>query len=526
MPERISGTRDYPPWSFPPPVGYWSVSLAVLLGLCWPLGFAPFGFTPLPILLLAALFALTSRHGPKAAFWHAYLFGLAGFAAGLYWISHTLHTYGFLPWPLAIVLMLLLAAVMAFYPAIAVGLARLIFPNRTLAFLVGMPLLWVLLDWLRGHLFTGFPWLSLGYSQTLAPLGGLAPWVGVYGIGLVAAWMAGLLAWSWAEETRRALWLIGFPTVLVIMGLTQLMGQAELTRPVDSPLKVRLLQGNIPQAVKWSPEAVEPTLRTYVNLLLQTPPGTDLVVLPESAIPLFRDEVPALLRGLALWSQRQGTAIILGIDERVPRGNGVDYYNSALAITGQRPIQSYHKRHLVPFGEYVPLRPWIGGVVNQLVPGQGDFSKGTSVGVLRLAGQSTGTSICYEAAFGDEIRSDVRAGARFLLNISNDDWFGDTIAPHQHLQMAQMRARESQRPLVRATNTGITVFIGPDGRIQSRLPQFQTGALNGALQPRTGLTPYARFGDWPVLLLAGFGLLSGWTWQWRQQRLAPAPEFS
>lgn len=519
-PHHAARSGMYPPWSFPAPVGSWSISAASLMGLCWPLGFAPFHLTPLPMLLLAALFALVSRQSARAAFWHAYLFALAGFVAGLYWISHTLHDYGSMGWPLAIGLMLLLAALLAFLPALGVGLSRRFVRHRDPAFLLAMPAAWILMEWLRATLFTGFPWLSLGYSQTLSPLGGLAPWLGVFGVGLAAVALSGLLAWSWAKETRRALWLIGAPAVMAVVFAAQGLGEVNFTHPAGPPLKLRLLQGNIPQAVKWTSAAVGPTLQAYTNLLLQSPPGTNLVVMPESAIPLFRDEAQPLLKSMAAWSKQHRTKIILGIDERVAGPHGVKFYNSALVIQGELPMRSYRKRHLVPFGEYLPLRPVLGAIANQLVPGQGDFSAGHRDGFMDLKGEAPGLSICYEAAFGNAIRNDVRAGAQFLLNISNDDWFGHTIAPHQHLQMAEMRARENQRDLARATNTGITVFIGPDGRPRERLPQFVRGALDGEIQPRLGLTPYARWGDTPVLALVAIMLLGAGVWEARLRRAA------
>lgn len=517
-PDRHVGP-GYPPWGFPRPVSGWSTSMAIVLGLAWPLGFAPFNISALPLLILAVLFALLARQGTKAAFAHTFLFALASFGAGLYWISHTLHEFGGMSWPLAILLMLLLSTYLALFPALALGLARRLFPQRQALLLMGLPASWVLGEWLRGHLFTGFPWLTLGYSQATAPLGGLAPWIGTYGISMVAAWMAGLLAWTWAQETRRAIWLIGFPVVIAITLVSYLLGQVSFSRPLGQPLKVYLLQGDIPQAVKWSPDQIEPTLKRYVDLVLSTPPGTRLVVMPESAIPLFRDEVTTLLQSFSRWALQHQATIVLGIDERVARGQAVDYYNSALALDGRRATV-YRKRHLVPFGEYLPLRPVLSRFASQLVPGEGDFSAGRGLGVLPVDKSAAGISICYEAAFPDEIRRDVLGGARFLLNISNDDWFGNTIAPYQHLQMGQMRARESERFLARATNTGITVIVAPDGKIIGRLPQFRPGALAGSIQGFTGLTPYTQTGDAPVLYLAGGLLALGLLWQRRRLRFS------
>lgn len=496
------------------PVGYWSVAVALLLGASWPLGFAPFSWTPIPILALAGLFALTARQTAKAAFWHTWLFGWAGFAAGIYWLVHTLFAFSQTPLLLAIAGVLLLSAYLALFPALALGLARRAFGGNGPMLLAAMPALWILLEWLRGHTLTGFPWLSLGYSQTLAPLGGLAPWLGMYGVGFAAAWLAGLLAWCWVKESQRVFWLIGFPAALLLVLGAEGLGRVHLTQNAGAPVPVRLLQGNIPQDIKWSPAMAAETMQRYYRLVTAAPPQTRLVILPESAVPLFQDEAQDYLRLLRQWAGQHNASLILGMDERQPGRDAFAYYNSALALD-VRHTQHYRKRHLVPFGEYVPLRPLLGLFIEQLAPGQGDFQSGSQTGATRIGGHYPGISICYEAVVGELIRADVLAGARFLVNISNDDWFGDTSAPHQHLQMAQMRARESQRELVRATNTGITVIVGSDGQIRARLPQFRIGALDGEVQPRTGLTPYLRYGDGP--LFSALGLLLAIVW-WKGRR--------
>lgn len=506
----------FPPWHFPAPVGVWSVIAALLLGAAWPLGFAPFSWSPLPILALAGIFALSARQSPKAAFWHGYLFGWAGFASGLYWLVHTLSAFSETPLVLAIAGVLLLAGYLALFPALVLGIARRWFSGTAL--LLTMPLLWVMAEWLRGHLFTGFPWLSLGYSQTLAPLGGLAPWMGVYGVGFAAAWLAGLLAWCWAKESQRVFWLMGFPSTLLLVFGAEALGRVNFTQPVAAPVQVRLLQGNIPQSIKWSPTMAVETMQRYHRLLNATPAQTRLVIMPESAIPLFQDEAQGYLTLLQQWAEQHQAGLILGIDERLLRGDVYHYYNSALLLDAKQ-TQHYRKRHLVPFGEYVPLRPWLGLIIEQLVPGQGDFQRGRAVGTHSSNGQIAGISICYEAVVAELIRADVLAGARFLVNISNDDWFGDSTAPHQHLQMAQMRARESQREMLRATNTGVTAIIGSDGHIRAHLPQSKIGALDGQVQPRTGLTPYLRYGDGP--LFGGLGLLLLLAW-WRNRQINAA----
>jgi apolipoprotein N-acyltransferase len=344
--------------------------------------------------------------------------------------------------------------------------------------------LWALTEWLRGWLFTGFPWLALGYSQTPpSPLAGYAAVLGVYGIGFLVALMAALLAADWR---RKTVWL----GIIAMLGGGALLRGMDWTQPSGEPLTVSLLQGNVAQGLKWAPERLSLSVDTYTRLARDNPAA--LTVLPETAIPLFFDQIPReTLQTLA-----QHGDVLIGAAARHREGG---YVNGAIAIT-QEGVASYAKRHLVPFGEYVPPGfSWFFDLVR--IP-MSNFSAGPTVQApLPIAGQSIAPNICYEDLFGEEILASLPA-ATLLINLSNTAWFGDSLAQPQHLQIARMRAMETGRMMLRATNTGITAAIAPDGRVLGQLPPFTAGALRVEAQGFSGLTPYARWGNALALLVA------------------------
>jgi len=471
--------------------------LACLLGAASVLGFAPFGIFPLPVLALAWLFRLWRQAGtPRGAAWLGFCYGLGGFLAGVSWVYVSLADVGGMAAPLAVVATLLFCAYLALFPALA-GY----FSHRLASadfFWRGVPAwaaIWTLAEWLRGWAFTGFPWLAIGYSQTPpSPLSGFAAALGVYGVGFLAALIAAAFA---LDGRRKATW--GLLVSLVASGA--LLRGMDWTQPVGAPVKVSLLQGNVPQDLKWDPQRLSLSIDTYVRLA-QTHPAP-LVVLPETAIPLFFDELPREV----LHDLRQSGDLLLGMAVRHRDGG---YVNGAIGIRGEPPgavspaptlgAQTYAKRHLVPFGEYAPPGfAWFFDLVQ--IP-MSDFSAGPRLQPpLELAGQKIAPNICYEDLFGAEIL-DALPQATLLINLSNTAWFGDSLAQPQHLQIAQMRALETGRTMLRATNTGITAAIAPDGRVLARLPPFTTGALVVEAQGFAGLTPYARWGDALALLLA------------------------
>ncbi|MHB1589992.1 MAG: apolipoprotein N-acyltransferase, partial [Sulfuricella sp.] len=372
-----------------------------------------------------------------------------------------------------------------------------------------IPALWVLMEWVRGWIFTGFPWLALGYSQAVAsPLAGFAPLSGVYSVSLASAWCAGALALM-ADARLHRCGKAGmvFPAVILLMLVLTgfILKQVEWVRPLGAPVAVSLLQGNIPQEMKWREDKVKTTLDTYMAMTLAS--SGRLIVLPETALPVFLHELPLpYLEMLSGRARERGGDLLVGVPEYTDNG---EYFNSVLSI-GSSPTQVYRKVHLVPFGEYIPLRSLFGWITRILHIPLSDFSRGEkNQPPMPVAGQKVAMAICYEDAFGEELINQLPA-ASLLVNVSNDAWFGDTFAPWQHLQISQMRALETGRYMLRATNTGITAIINQRGEVLKRAQEFTTTRLEGEAQGFAGATPYVRFGNLPVLGLLGLLLVANW----------------
>jgi apolipoprotein N-acyltransferase len=479
-----------------------------LLGALTVLGFAPFYWYLIPALTLAALFhAWTHAGSRRAALAIGFFFGLGWFGAGVSWVYVSMHDFGMMPAPIAALATALFCAFLALFPALLGYLQARLHPARGVRLLLLLPALWTLMEWIRGWLFTGFPWLALGYSQAPSgPLAGYAPVLGVYGVTGLLALAAGLLALTydrWRGARRQAWWALAALGMLAGTGVV--LNRQAWTAPAGAPLSVSLLQGNIAQDMKWRGERLMPTLNTYRDLVLASPGR--LIVLPETAMPLFLDQTPSVyFEQLAQHARQHGGDLILGIPER--DFDRRVYFNSAISL-GTAPPQRYRKQHLVPFGEFIPFKPLFGWFIELMQIPLGDFERGAATQPpLAVAGQQVAVNICYEDVFGEEIIRQLPQ-ATLLANISNDAWFGDSIAPRQHLQISQMRALETGRYLLRATNTGMTAIVNEKGRVVASVAPFHTDALHGQAQGFGGATPYVRFGNLPALLLAGLGLVAG-----------------
>jgi apolipoprotein N-acyltransferase len=483
--------------------------LALLAGLAFPLAFAPFEQHWLAVAALALLFGAWHKAGPRRAAWRGYLFGLGQFGVGVSWVYISLHDFGGASPVAAGLLTVLFVAFFALYPALAGYLAcRWSAPAPALRLLVVFPAVWVLVEWLRGWFLTGFPWLQTGYSQIATPLGKLAPLAGVYGIGWLAAWVAACLAaFACLRGAGRRLWPIA--AGLLCLGLAK-SSTPSWTQPAGPAFPVALIQGNIEQQIKWQPGQQWRTLERYVGLT-QAHWDAKVIVWPETAVPAFYHLLAdTFFARLAEAAQRHGSDLLIGVP--VGASDGSDQYYNGLASVGATPA-IYRKRHLVPFGEFLPLKSVLGFVLEILQIPLSDFSAGAAQQpLLQAGGWPLLATVCYEDAFGNEGRIGLPEAA-YLVNVSNDAWFAGSIAPHQHLQIAQMRALETGRYMLRATNTGITTIIGPDGQVLRQLPQFQADALTGEIQPMAGATPYVRYGDAPAIGLLGLlwagGLLAG-----------------
>ena len=468
-------------------------------------GFAPVGAWPLPFVSLAVLFGLLQRTGScRAGFAVGLAWGLGFFLAGVSWVFVSLSVYGGMaPW-LAALATVLFCAFLALFPA-AVGAlqARWPGPDARRA-LVLLPVLWSANEWVRGWIFTGFPWLAVGYSQVPAsPLAGYAPLIGVYGVSYLLALAAALAAWGLAARGRAMLTWAAVGVTAIGLGGQALRG-IEWTTPDGPPTTVALLQGNVPQDMKWRPETTRATLDAYYRMAAASP--ARLVVLPETALPLFESDLPAQDRALlAEIGRRHGGDVLAGLPTGSLTG---DYYNSVVSF-GRAPTQRYHKVHLVPFGEYIPQKAVWGWVLAVLHIPLSDFARGAAdQRPLAIGGQRVAANICYEDAFGEEIIRQLPE-ASVLANVSNLAWFGDSLAPWQHAQISQMRALETGRMMLRATNTGVTAIIDARGRMLAHLPLFTAGSLKGQIQGYTGSTLYVRWGNAPVLALWGVLGLAG-----------------
>ncbi len=491
--------------------------LALLAGALCVFGFAPFGVFPVPVLALAVLFVLLQQAAtPRAAARLGWSFGLGLFSAGIGWIYVALHDYGAMPFVLALPATLLFAAFLALFPAVAVWLPARLGVADWRRTLLALPAAWVLLEWVRGMIFTGFPWLTLGYAHSGSPLAGYALLLGVYGVSLVAAVSAGLLALLWQQRWNRT-GQLALTVLLLLWGGGALLRTVAWTQPQGDPVSVALVQGNIPQDIKFNEDAMIGTLETYRRFALQS--EARLTVLPETALPLLRDEVPqSLVEQLRNHARQTGGDVLIGAFEK----DDGSYYNSVFTL-GTAAEQHYRKHHLVPFGEFIPLRPVLGWFINSVldIP-MGDQARGAAVQPpLEVAGQRVAVNICYEDVFGEEI---IRAlpQATLLVNVTNDAWYGYSHAAAQHNQISQLRALETGRMMLRATNTGVTSIIDRDGRVVQQLPQHQEGVLTGMAQGYTGSTPYVSWGNAAVLLLIALMLLVAGLLQRRASPLPPS----
>ncbi len=491
---------------------------AFLAGAVAVFGFAPFGIFPLPILSLAVLFWLWSKaERPSQAAWLGFAFGMGLFCFGVSWIYVALHDYGYMHPLLAALATALFAAVNASIPALAGYVQAKFKGGMTVRILWVMPAIWVLAEWVRGWLFTGFPWLSVGYSQVPnSPLAGYAPIVGVFGLSLLVAVSAALIMLV-AQRTAPSPaggglgWgnKLGAPFLFGLLAMLWVAGAAlsfvEWTKPQGEPLKVSLLQGNIAQDTKFNEDALIGTLETY-RMLAETSDAR-LIVMPETAIPLLREYIPEGYQSMLREHVTQsGGDILIGAFER----EDGRYYNSVYSL-GSSESQHYRKDHLVPFGEFIPLRSVFGWLINEVlhVPMGDQTSGGANQAPLNVAGQKVAVNICYEDAFGEEIIHALPA-ATLLVNVTNDAWYGDSFAAEQHNQLSQMRALETGRMMLRATNTGVTSVIGVDGSVQAMLPQHEEGVLTAQVQGYAGSTPYVRWGNAAMLVLAALMLGVAW----------------
>ncbi|MDH5231144.1 MAG: apolipoprotein N-acyltransferase [Gammaproteobacteria bacterium] len=483
--------------------GWRGDALVLLAGLVIPFAFAPWSIYPLAIFGVALFMLTLWQTSSKRAFWRGWIFGLAMFAIGVSWVHVSMHRFGGVGIPLSMFITALFVMFLALFTAASAWMTQKLFSKTAQSVyfyaLLLFPMNWMLWEWVRSWIFTGFPWLSIGYSQIDSALSGYAPLWGVFSISLAVIWSAGaLFCLIMLPSSKRYV----IPAVLVLWLLPFGLNQLQWSDQEERSLQVSLIQGNIDQNMKWRPEQRLPTLELYARLSRENW-GKDLIIWPETAIPAFYHQAKAYIGSLGQEARMNGSELLIGLpiyDQSSKR-----YFNSVASVGAHEDF--YEKRHLVPFGEYLPLPSLYGWFIETFDIPMSDFSPGVSEqSTLRVASTEVGVTICYEDLFGNEVIEALPA-AKFLVNVSNDAWFGDSMAPHQHLEIARMRAKETARYLVRATNTGVSAIINEKGDVLATSPQFTTHVLSGEVQLRSGLTPFAVYGNLPFVGLLFLALI-------------------
>jgi len=475
-------------------------NLVVLLaGGLLPLSFAPFHYYPVAVISLALLFACWSTASAKQAALQGFLFGFGLFGVGVSWIYVAIHDFGQSGVFLAALLTALFAAFLALYIAGLGWVVKRLSPNEfsTRDYLLLLPVAWWVFEWFKGWFLTGFPWLELGTGQIDGPLSGFTPVIGALGVSLLTALSAGLLALTVSKKTAWPIVLL-----IVIWAGGQMLKTQEWTQAVDKPIKATIIQGNIPQEIKWSREQLYKTLALY-QARTEEHWDSDLIIWPENAVTVFYHQAKTFfIDPLAKLAAQHNTEVLIGIP--VMDKEKDEYYNGMALLGKQEGF--YYKRHLVPFGEYIPFE-WLRGLIAAFDLPMSSFRPGPkSSELMNVSGQAIGLSICYEDIFSTEVLENLPE-ARLLVNASNNAWYGDSFAPQQHLQIAQNRSLEFGRPTLRATTNGISALIDYKGRLTEQTPQFEEAVITVDVQPREGSTPYVKWGQKPLWILSLLMLL-------------------
>ena len=484
-----------------------TILIALLAGAVFIFALAPYGFWPVALISPAILYALLMPDmAGKRAFLIGQAYGTGLWCVGAFWLYTSIHVYGDTPVWLALIMIALMGLGMGLFHGFLALIFNRVVGKQPLSFAA----LWVLQEWMKTWLFTGFPWLFVGYAFTEQYwLSSLAPVAGVFAVSFVAI----LLAASLVELLRRRGGYM-IPTIaMLVVSYALWLINPQWTKPKGTPdLSVSLIQGNIPQDLKWLTEYQVETLKIYATLS-STEWGSDIILWPESSIPMFQDEAVGFINEMVKMAKETDTTWVTGIpykDEAAFNAKTDKYppfYNSVIAL-GADAEGMYKKQRLVPFGEYIPFEGMLDILPN--LAGSQDimsYSRGSdNQSPLRVRGHNLGAAVCYEVAYPDTTRKNA-INTDFLLTISNDAWFGSSAGPLQHLQMVQMRALENGRWFMRATNTGVTAIIDHKGRIVKRAPQFERTVLRGNVQARVGNTPFMRVGNYPVLIIIALLLL-------------------
>jgi len=473
--------------------------IPLIAGSLFPFGFAPFEYTLVAPLTTGVLFLLWSSEKSRTAAIFGLYFGLGAFLVGVSWVFISLHSYGNMPAPLAALVVAVFVFIMGLYPALC-GFLQGFFWRlpRLLRMLVVMPIFWVLLEWLRSRLFGGFPWLLLGYSQADTVLGSWAPISGVFSVSLASAVTGSAVIMILIGTLRERITAV--VVVIVVFASAILVKDLVFVLPDGKPIKIAVIQNNIPLTQKWNPNAAEDIANNYLETSANEI-DADLIVWPESAIPIYFDQLPTIFLRQLL---EHPSDYLFGVLERTTDSPS-KYFNSAVGVSSDFAL--YRKRQLVMFGEYLPMPFLFRWILNYLdIPMSVFTSWGYQQSPMQLADRQVGVTICYEDAFQSRV-TEMLPEATVLANISEDAWFGDSLASWQRLQIARMRALEARRPIIRSSNNGLSALINHFGKVIEMAPMFESVVLRGEVQPMTGTTPFIRFGNLPLFFVLGLGLI-------------------
>ena len=472
--------------------------VAFVLGASTTLAFAPFSWSLLAPLLILPLLFICLTVSPRDAAKHAFWYGFGLFLTGTYWIYISVHVFGNAALWIALLLMVGLSLIMAGLVSISGWLVSRLSQGESWRLLVIGPAAWVLIEWTRSWVLTGFPWMALGYGQIDLPLAGWAPVIGVYGVSFMlvlsaAAVIPTLMATSFGGRVG------GIAMIVLPWIVGGLLSLVDWTEPTGKTLRASIVQAGVSQDKKWQRDQLRPIMEYYLSSTLSVA-DSDIVLWPEVAIPALNDQVESFIARIESDARRNDQSVLFGILERSYENSADGRIYNSVMLVGGKERQAYRKRHLVPFGEYFPVPPVVREWMKMQNLPHSDLAKGADVQALLTAADGTqfGVVICYEDAYGAE-QLYALPDAGLLINVSNDAWFGDSIAPHQHLEIARMRSLEFGRPTVRSTNTGISAFIAADGELLQTGKQFAAELMTANVRPYSGLTPYAARGNSPII---------------------------
>lgn len=491
----------------------WAYVLAFIAGGLLVLAFAPTNQFYFAAIASAIFYLLIQKVTAKRAAMLGWCFGLGQFGFGVSWVYISIHVFGNTPMILAGFLTALFVAVLALFHALQAYLLVRYFPQNThkKLFLV-FPLSWALIEWLRSWLFTGFPWLLMGYSQVHSPLKGYIPILGEYGITFILCFTAALLVFALQRWRCSIRWSLSLLCILTIWGIGGSLAEHSWTKSIGKPVSVAMVQGNIAQSIKWNPESFINTLRVYAQAS-QANWNSKIIIWPEAAVPIPQKYAKDFLGKISAEAKQHNVSLFTGIPVNVP--NSFSYYNGMIALG--EGSGHYYKRHLVPFGEYVPFAKLLRGLMGFLSLPMSDMLSGpANQPDLKAQNIILAPFICYEIAYDNQLLQ-LAPRANVLVTISDDAWFGNSLAPFQHLEIGQFRAIQSGRDMLFASNDGVTALVNEYGNVYKQIPQFKRLVLSGEFQPKVGMTPWLYYGNRPIILIMLLSLLFLAIWERRNK---------